>query len=1096
MKYFYLNLIGQLVHVHTVDRAIIEGLFVSRIDPSQYPAERLQHSKDQIGGVILRYYRYCQSSLHGVEDPAKLNENDLLICYDQMIYMEAASLKLRTETPGSGQVQGFRGGRDLEKLDWAGKDELLEGGDGSETSPRGTQGVGGWDQFKTNERKFGVKSTYKEEHYTTKLDKTEFTTDQIKQAEAVAQEIEKTLPTHGVAHALDRQEVLQEDMDEGQLYSDVLRSGEAGGRTFSPPASHNAASQSPPVGTGGSGSTAAVRGKGGKNNTSNAAVLTPSAGNTRNTVPAHAGGPAPMGKGSTGAMGTAGGAPGPAPLAATAAVPTGAVAAPSSPPSGTAMPGTARVDPTGMAGAGSNASIRSLDVATGGGAGDSGAHLVATNGSHADPMRAIASSADFNITAPPFHPPCMTCDDFLEAVGNALMENARNCEALPCWPGDEVLINAERYSAGVEDPNSGGIPGAGGWMGGEMEESNASHGGGMMMHGGGGALGSGGMGMGGMGGSLPPGGHSFYSNVNMGTGPGMGHPSMGMKGGGPGGHGGNGIPMGGPGGMGTMYPMGAGMGGSGPGGLLPPFHEPMGGMGGGGHLLPHSHHAGGGSNTGGYNSNNGGGGTNANNNSMLGNTHGHYLPNGGNNNNNNSFHGGGGSGANPNAMPHSRHGMPGPPMSHGTHSSALAPPPGMPPNTFSMLGMPAYGSPPSSNHSGLSSSPPMAGGGGHPSSMPVGTHLPSHANNSTSTGTANTNSTNGTTGSSGSGGSSNQGVGSGGSGSVMFSSGGMKSSPAPPQSHLLQAGSNNANMPPSQMYSGGVSTAAGRSAGGYMSGSGSGYIDAPQPLYGSSVNSGNSNSVPPPGMGGPTDAAGNPLNVINTTGHMFQSNTNSNTSTNANMMMPGSTGAVHHPPAPPSLPPSAKGGSGHPPPSGSSSSHPPSLPMGGASPSGNTSAAILSTGNNSSNSTSSNMTGGGRAGASRPPKSAQQQPQQPVAVSSSSAVGGTGGNPPPLPNGPHHHHLPIHSHNPSHHPDQNTGSTSLSPTPPPGVVNGNGVGGGGVLANVESGTNSSGNTMQEKHTHSLPPGATASTGTSAGTRKLRRGGRDDKRGSK
>jgi PAB1-binding protein PBP1 len=50
---------------------------------------------------------------------------------------------------------------------------------------------GSWNQFEVNERKYGVKSSYNENFYTTELDKSsKFYKEHIKNAEQLAHEIE------------------------------------------------------------------------------------------------------------------------------------------------------------------------------------------------------------------------------------------------------------------------------------------------------------------------------------------------------------------------------------------------------------------------------------------------------------------------------------------------------------------------------------------------------------------------------------------------------------------------------------------------------------------------------------------------------------------------------------------------------------------------------------------------------------------------------------------------------------------------------------------------------------------------------------------
>lgn len=51
-------------------------------------------------------------------------------------------------------------------------------------------GSGGWDQFKVNQERFGVKSTFNEEMYTTPLDRGLWTRELEEKAREIAREIE------------------------------------------------------------------------------------------------------------------------------------------------------------------------------------------------------------------------------------------------------------------------------------------------------------------------------------------------------------------------------------------------------------------------------------------------------------------------------------------------------------------------------------------------------------------------------------------------------------------------------------------------------------------------------------------------------------------------------------------------------------------------------------------------------------------------------------------------------------------------------------------------------------------------------------------
>lgn len=224
LEYLYLNLMGQLVRVHTVDGAITEGLFLSRKDEDASSIASSAASSG--GGIILRCYNRCSSAVHLESDLANFKKGDLLIDYSMIVFIEATNFKIRASAPGTGQVHSYRGNHDLEKLDWTGKEELLEDGLGSGPGAGGT-----WDQFKANDT-LGVLSTYSEEKYTTALDMGTVSQQEIEDAERKAKEIERST-THGVQHMLERSNGVQQMMerangapvDEGILFSNVVRMG-------------------------------------------------------------------------------------------------------------------------------------------------------------------------------------------------------------------------------------------------------------------------------------------------------------------------------------------------------------------------------------------------------------------------------------------------------------------------------------------------------------------------------------------------------------------------------------------------------------------------------------------------------------------------------------------------------------------------------------------------------------------------------------------------------------------------------------------------------------------------------------------------------
>lgn len=85
-----------------------------------------------------------------------------------------------------------------------------------------------WDQFSVNEKKFGVKSTYDEHFYTTRINKSDPNYQQrLKEAQRIADEIEKQGTSGNVHLAEDRGIVVDDSgMDEEDLYSGVDRRGD------------------------------------------------------------------------------------------------------------------------------------------------------------------------------------------------------------------------------------------------------------------------------------------------------------------------------------------------------------------------------------------------------------------------------------------------------------------------------------------------------------------------------------------------------------------------------------------------------------------------------------------------------------------------------------------------------------------------------------------------------------------------------------------------------------------------------------------------------------------------------------------------------
>jgi len=140
-------------------------------------------------------------------------------------------------------------GRDLER--WVPDADGPEMVDLSLGGRPGHGGRGGaWDQFEANKRLYGVQSTFKEEMYTTALDKSNSRIS-VAEADRIAREIERQGANGNMHLAEERGHVIDGtsgEMDEEDRYSSVLdssRPGQAKPPTGNPPAPETKL-QSPP----------------------------------------------------------------------------------------------------------------------------------------------------------------------------------------------------------------------------------------------------------------------------------------------------------------------------------------------------------------------------------------------------------------------------------------------------------------------------------------------------------------------------------------------------------------------------------------------------------------------------------------------------------------------------------------------------------------------------------------------------------------------------------------------------------------------------------------------------------------------------------
>ncbi|POM66109.1 Hypothetical protein PHPALM_18081 [Phytophthora palmivora] len=180
---------------------------------------------------------------------------DGTVNYTDGVFTSGASAAggFRTDTEISGQKGEHLYGRELETASsWL--DPALDTGALEESGSNGrrhskNQGKAGWNQFEANEKLFGVVSTYDENIYTTKLDKSKISTEQSRAAEKLAQEIERQSAAGNFHLQEERGQTVRggkhaNDLDEEARYSSVDRRPPSGANAYVPPAMRNAQRQS------------------------------------------------------------------------------------------------------------------------------------------------------------------------------------------------------------------------------------------------------------------------------------------------------------------------------------------------------------------------------------------------------------------------------------------------------------------------------------------------------------------------------------------------------------------------------------------------------------------------------------------------------------------------------------------------------------------------------------------------------------------------------------------------------------------------------------------------------------------------------------
>ncbi len=122
---------------------------------------------------------------------------------------------------GDASLEGQGSGSGASSMNWRAKKSPASGGSATGVSGNMNESIGNWDQFTANKEKFGVKTTFDENLYTTKLDRDNIDASKFQEAARIAREIESQTTTN-IHLAEERNQKLALDFDEEDLYSGVL----------------------------------------------------------------------------------------------------------------------------------------------------------------------------------------------------------------------------------------------------------------------------------------------------------------------------------------------------------------------------------------------------------------------------------------------------------------------------------------------------------------------------------------------------------------------------------------------------------------------------------------------------------------------------------------------------------------------------------------------------------------------------------------------------------------------------------------------------------------------------------------------------------
>eukprot|EP00659_Diplonema_papillatum_P008286 gene8286-12784_t len=206
MLWLWTNLLGHVVVAETADGGSVEGVFVAK-DPGSMSII-LANARRRVSAKMKN------TALMQAEESLQIRSSDIvkLTCLD----VQLADVSVKGINEGS----SYQGHHTLQK--WVGPEIEL----GAMSLDEENYQLGQFDQIAVNQNLFNVTSTYREEDYTTVLDKESLSPEMIAHAEKVCREIEGSGKNGGTTDSIFQN--WADDVDEEMAHSAVVRDSEFG----------------------------------------------------------------------------------------------------------------------------------------------------------------------------------------------------------------------------------------------------------------------------------------------------------------------------------------------------------------------------------------------------------------------------------------------------------------------------------------------------------------------------------------------------------------------------------------------------------------------------------------------------------------------------------------------------------------------------------------------------------------------------------------------------------------------------------------------------------------------------------------------------